>query len=342
MSPAERSATHRVASTTPEVRELAPAKLNLLLRVGQPRADGMHPLVSVFARLALCDELEIAAPDGLERDHVECPGVDGENLITRALSALRQVLPHLPPLQVRVRKRIPVAAGLGGGSADAAAALRGALRLLEARGDRWPETRGRSLDLDELRDLALRLGSDVPSQLRPGNRVVWGIGERFREVSLPRLPVVLVPHREGLATAAVYRKLDELRSTHSPPKLAGTARAAKAQGTPASLPDPDALAALLDTADVGTLAALFQNDLEVATLALRPELAEPLARLRSLGALVAGVAGSGPTVFGLFASPAAARAAAREFARSLGGGFEAPIVTAIQRSASKGRGCACA
>ncbi len=342
MSPADRSAPHRVADTTPAVREFAPAKLNLLLRVGEPRPDGMHPLVSVFARLALCDELEIAAPEGLERDHVECPGVDGENLIARALAALRQLLPTLPPLQVRVRKRIPVAAGLGGGSADAAAALRGALRLLAAHGDRWPAAAGRSLDLDQLRDLALRLGSDVPSQLRPENRLVWGIGERFRDVSLPSLPVVLVPHREGLATAAVYRKLDELRGTHSPPTPAGTARAAGAKGAPASLPDPDALAALLDTADAGTLAALFRNDLEAAALALRPELAQPLARLRSSGALVAGVAGSGPTVFGLFPSPAAARAAARALARSLGDGFEAPIVTAIQRSASEGRGCACA
>src|SRR5262245_6026576 len=111
------------------IQERARAKLNLVLHVGHPRADGLHPLCSLFASIDLADDV-VVAPTGLGADSVECPGVEGPNLAMAALSAFRNSAgAALPPLAVRISKRIPVAAGLGGGSADAAAVLRAANAL---------------------------------------------------------------------------------------------------------------------------------------------------------------------------------------------------------------------
>jgi len=113
------------------IAERAPAKHNLVLHVGRPRPDGLHPICSLFASIDLEDELELEPLAGGERDEVECAGVPAPNLAQAALGALRGRLGQdaLPPLRLVIRKRIPVAAGLGGGSADAAAALRVANRL---------------------------------------------------------------------------------------------------------------------------------------------------------------------------------------------------------------------
>ena len=125
----------------------APAKLNLCLYLGPRREDGLHELCSLFEPLALGDPIEVQEA---ERDEVACPGVEGENLAARALKALREQGWQRPPLRVEIEKRIPVAAGLGGGSADAAAVLRLAT--------------GEVADLEEI---AAGLGADVPSQLTP-------------------------------------------------------------------------------------------------------------------------------------------------------------------------------
>ncbi|HEY5977780.1 MAG TPA: hypothetical protein VIT85_07970, partial [Solirubrobacterales bacterium] len=125
----------------------APAKLNLCLFLGATRADGLHDLCSLFEPLALSDSLEVVEA---EADLVECEGVEGENLATRALAELREAGWSRPPLRIAIEKRIPVAAGLGGGSADAAAVLRLAAG-----------------DVGELEEIAARLGADVPSQLVP-------------------------------------------------------------------------------------------------------------------------------------------------------------------------------
>ncbi len=258
------------------IHERAFAKLNLILHVGAPRADGLHRLCSIFASLDLADAVAVeVAPS--RTDSVECPGMHGANLAEAALLAFRRRVPSLPPLRVTIEKRIPVAAGLGGGSADAAAVLRCTNRLIE-----------QPLSSDALHGIAARLGSDVPSQIEPGHALVQGIGEIIEPVELPRLGVVLAPQHEGLSTAEVYAQLDRMtgwRERLDPQPLRDFARS----------PDPGAL----------------ENDLEPAAMALRPELARVLGVLRQLGALGTLVSGSGPTCFGLFADREQAERAAR-------------------------------
>ena len=133
---------------------------------------------------------------------MECEGVAGDNLAARALAEFRSRAGNeLPPLAITIRKRVPVAAGLGGGSADAAAALRIANQLL-----RQP------LGREELVRIAADLGSDVPSQLDPRHALVQGAGEHIEPVSLPPLAAVLIPDADGLSTAAVYAELDRLHA----------------------------------------------------------------------------------------------------------------------------------
>ena len=261
------------------IRELAYAKVNLILRVG-PRRGDLHELCSLFASIGLHDVVDVEEAAG---DSVECEGVDGPNLAATAIAGLRAAIPGLPPLAVRIGKRIPVAAGLAGGSADAAAVLRAGNRLA-----------GSPLTGDELRAVAARLGSDVPSQVEPRHALVSGTGERVEPVELPQLHLVLVRSEEGLSTAAVYAEADRLGATRAQlgcDELRALVRAGGDAGAPA-------------------LAAHLENDLQAAALSLRPALASRLAELRDAGALGALVSGSGPTVFGLFPDRAAAEQAA--------------------------------
>ena len=266
------------------LRERAYAKLNLVLHVGRPRDDGMHPICSLMASIDLADELT-ATPRESGGDSVDALGIQGQNLAARALAEFRsRAGGHLPPLELRIDKRIPVAAGLGGGSADAAATLRIANEL-----------GGAPLGAEELIRLAADLGSDVPSQLDPRHALVQGVGERIEPLELPALVAVLVPDPEGLSTATVYAELDRL----------GGARASL---------DPEPLRELA-TAAPAELAAGLENDLQQAALSLRPDLSARLDSLGSAGALGAAVSGSGPTCFGLFAD----RRAASEAAASIPG-----------------------
>jgi 4-diphosphocytidyl-2-C-methyl-D-erythritol kinase len=268
------------------LRELAYAKLNLVLHVGPPRDDGMHPVCSLVASIDLADEV-IAEPKESGADTVDCEGVQGDNLVTRALSEFRsRAGKELPPLAITIRKRVPVAAGLGGGSADAAAALRIANELA-----------GRPLGRAELVRIAADLGSDVPSQLDPRHALVQGAGERIEPVSLPSLAAVLMPDEEGLSTAAVYAELD---------RLAGAREAL----------DPAPLQRLAESSP-DDLSAALQNDLQPAALSLRPDLQDRLNALAAAGALGAAVSGSGPTCFGLFADRAAAERAAERLPGAL-------------------------
>ena len=267
------------------IRERAFAKANLVLHVGGRRADGLHEICSVFASLDLCDELTIEPADG--RDEVVCPEVSGENLAARAAAALRDRLSgELPPLRVRIGKRIPVAAGLGGGSADAAAMLRAG-----------NEIAGSPLDDEALRSLASQIGADVPSQIEPRHALVTGAGEVVEPLGLPPFVLLLVPQAEGLSTAEVYAQLDRM----------GGARAEL---------DPGRLRSLED-GGLDELAAAVENDLGPATLALRPELEAPLSALSEAGAAAAAITGSGPTAFGLFESRADAERASSAIPGSL-------------------------
>lgn len=264
---------------------LAPAKLNLCLYLGPRREDGLHELCSLFEPLALADRIGVSELPACERDEVLCPGVEGENLAARALAALRSRGWARPPLRVEIEKRIPVAAGLGGGSADAAALLRLAAG-----------------EVDGLEALAAEIGADVPSQLEPALALVGGAGERVERLpGPPAHAAVLLPGDGGLGTAEVFAAADRLGLGRSAAELAGLAgRLRAAAGSGAS---PLAYAELL------------VNDLEPAARSLRPEIGAALDALRAAGAPLVLLTGSGPTAFGLFADLAAARAAAARLDR---------------------------
>jgi len=169
----------------------APAKLNLCLYLGRPRDDGLHELRSLFCPLTLADRIVVTDS---EDDEVYCPDVAGPNLAEAALAGLRARGWSRPPVRIEIEKRIPVAAGLGGGSADAAAVLRLA-------GD----------EVEGIPELAVELGADVPSQLDPALALVGGAGELVEPLLPPRhFGVVLIAAEDGLSTAEVYAEADRL------------------------------------------------------------------------------------------------------------------------------------
>ena len=261
----------------------APAKLNLCLFLGPRRRDsGLHELCSLFEPLALSDPIEV---EDAERDEVVCEGVEGENLAARALAGLRERGWSRPPVRVEIAKRIPVAAGLGGGSADAAAVLR--LAAGEVAG---------------LEELAAEIGADVPSQLVPSLALVQGAGERVARLPDPAPhAAVLLPDGGGLATAEVFAEADRLGLGRGPGELeALAARLLTAAGAGASPLD---------------YAELLANDLEPAARAIRPGIGDALEALRAAGAPLALLTGSGPTAFGLFEGLDAAHAAAARIDR---------------------------
>jgi 4-diphosphocytidyl-2-C-methyl-D-erythritol kinase len=257
----------------------APAKLNLCLYVGPRREDGLHEIRSLFEPLELADELRISEAD---RDEVICEGIEGPELTATALAALREHGWDGPPLRIEVTKRVPVAAGLGGGSADAAAVLRLAMG-----------------DVEGLRSIAAAIGADVPSQLQPRPCLVAGAGEVIEPAPPPaEHAVVLIPQEEGLATAAVYAEADRL-------------------GTPRGEAELEALRRQLrDAVDESGSPLDYRehlvNDLQAAAIGLRPEIEKALRALDEAGAAHAMVAGSGPTAFGLFPTADQAAAAAAD------------------------------
>jgi len=271
----------RAVGTTVTVH--APAKLNLALHLGASRADGLHEIRSLFVPLLLADRLTVTY-NAEGDDQVVCPGIDGPNLATAALAKLREAGWNAPPVTIEIEKRIPVAAGLGGGSADAGAVLSLAI------GD---------LDPDRLHQIAITLGADVPSQITPRALLVGGAGETFVPLPAPApLGVVLLASDRGLTAAEVYAEADRL-----------------GLGSPAGSLEPvTAAGRMRDTYGYGNdpsrIAATVGNDLGIAARSLRPELADAMAILTDAGALAAEVTGSGPTVFGLFPDLDAARRAA--------------------------------
>ncbi|MFL5896535.1 MAG: 4-(cytidine 5'-diphospho)-2-C-methyl-D-erythritol kinase, partial [Thermoleophilaceae bacterium] len=241
------------------IRELAPAKVNLVLRVGPVAKNGLHEVCSLFASLVLADVIEVEESD---EDRVVCAGVEGPNLAATALRAFRTGHKWLKggpapvaPLEVRIDKRIPVAGGLAGGSADAAAVLRCANELA-----------GRPFGPHVLRALAANLGSDVPSQIEPGHAIVRGTGERVEPVALPEMALALVPAAQGLSTADVFAEADRLAIP-------------RAQLGCGDLRDIAAM-------EAPAIAARLENDLQAAALSLRPELAHTLEAVGGLGAQV--------------------------------------------------------
>jgi 4-diphosphocytidyl-2-C-methyl-D-erythritol kinase len=204
----------------------APGKVNLSLFVGAPRADGLHPLVSVVQAVSLADELTLS-PAGGDADEVVCPRVEGPNLAGRALALFREATGwDAPPQRLEIVKRVPVAAGMGGGSGDAAAALRLAAH---AAGGARPEL---------LHELAVQLGADVPSQLAPGRVLMSGAGERVDRLPEPEpFGLVIVPSPHALSTPEVYAAFDRLTTARSPDELDRAAAAALAGEPPPAVND---------------------------------------------------------------------------------------------------------
>ncbi|HEX2088167.1 MAG TPA: hypothetical protein VHF89_20945 [Solirubrobacteraceae bacterium] len=269
--------------------EDAPAKINLCLFVGPIREDGRHELVSVMESISLADTLHLEELPGGAGDEVVCEGVE-DTLVTRTIEAFRATTGwDGRPVRITIEKRIPVAAGLGGGSADAAAALR---LLARASGLGDPAT---------LHDIATTLGSDVPGQVEPGRVLATGAGERIERLPPPEpYGVLVLPSREQLSTPAVYAEADRLRPPRTADQLAEALERVRRDGAPPV------------------------NDLQDAARALAPSIDDALEAARRAGARTAMVAGSGPTVLGLFGTPEEAARAAEE----LGGGAVAarPVV----------------
>jgi 4-diphosphocytidyl-2-C-methyl-D-erythritol kinase len=242
---------------------LAPGKVNLCLLIGAPRADGLHPLVSLVQPTRLADEVTLG-PGG-ERDVVICPGVDGENLALRALRDFRAATGwDGPPQRLEIAKRIPVAAGMAGGSSDAAAALRLAA---QASGLAVPP------------ELAMRLGADVPVMLAGTRALVTGAGEHVEPLPGAAPPLIVVPLDAELSAGAVYRAFDALATPRSEEELEHAAERIRAG------------------------AFEHVNDLEGPARALCPAIDRALEALREAGVAHPMVSGSGPTVFGVSDDP---------------------------------------
>ena len=256
-----------------------PAKVNLQLAVGPVRADGYHDLVTVFHAISLFDEVTVSPA---ARDSLTVTGegagqvpADGSNLAARAARAVAEVTGPAsrgaPGLAIRIRKRIPVAAGQAGGSADAAAAL-------VACNELWRSGLGQP----ELAELAAGIGSDVAFALVGGTAVGMGRGERVTSaLTSGSYHWVLAFAHGGLSTAEVYAACDRIRT---------------AEPGDAHRPALDtALMTALRSGDPAGLGPLLANDLQPAAISLRPELRRTLAAGVEFGALGALVCGSGPT-----------------------------------------------
>jgi 4-diphosphocytidyl-2-C-methyl-D-erythritol kinase len=264
----------------------APAKLNLYLHVTGRRADGYHTLDSLVVFLAAGDRLQLIASDSysLSLNGAFAAPLAGEpaqnNLITKAVRAVSNQLGRPPHLAVTLTKNLPIASGIGGGSADAAAAIRGALQLWQT-----------SLPADEPMAIAAKLGADVPACLWSRPLFMAGIGELLTPAPPPpTLHMVLANAGVVVPTPAVFAAYQAAGSAFSP------------SARPATLPTEG-------QAFMRWLAST-RNDLTAAAITVCPPIAEVLAALKQSGATLARMAGSGGTCFGLYPSAAMASTAA--------------------------------
>jgi 4-diphosphocytidyl-2-C-methyl-D-erythritol kinase len=292
----------------------APAKINLHLGVGAPREDGFHPLMTVYHAVDLYDAVTVApaedwsvvvVPDG-PIDLRDVP-LDETNLAVRAGRALAAHHGLDAAASIEIRKGIPVAGGMAGGSADAAATLVALDRL-------W----GLGSDDETLFGLAAALGSDVPFGLVGRNALGTGRGEQVEQlpgVESPRWWVVVPPSGDGLSTPAVYRRFDDL-----------------APDAPAQPRAPHRLVEFLED-PVADLAPLLHNDLQPAALDLRPDLAALLEAGEAVGALRGLVSGSGPTCVFLCAD----ESGALEVSRSLRASYDVVLVASGPVTGALGR-----
>lgn len=271
-----------------EWQEPAPAKINLALHIVGQCANGYHALQSLCVFTELCDELSATPAD---HDELVLTGPFGNvlrgersNIVLKALSLFRQKYPHMLPQGVRIEldKALPVAAGIGGGSADAAALLRLANRIS-----------GLNLKLDDMMDMALELGADVPMCLLSQTAFVEGVGENLDPMpNFPKLQLVLANPGKPVSTADIFRKLTEKQN---PPLVR-------------------------DAADYRHISAITmwlegtRNDLQKPAIQFLPEIGDMLVDLgEQKGCLLSRMSGSGATIFGIFGTAGEAMLAAQAF-----------------------------
>ncbi|HUO92483.1 MAG TPA: 4-(cytidine 5'-diphospho)-2-C-methyl-D-erythritol kinase [Rhizomicrobium sp.] len=270
------------------LRVAAPAKINLFLHVMRKRADGYHDLQSLVAFADIGDELALARDTdfslAVEGAFAKVLEGEGDNLVLRAARALAARLPNIAGARITLTKNLPVASGVGGGSADAAAALRGLVALY-----------GEALDANALIALAASLGSDISVCVASEPAWMEGRGEILTPLApLPPAHIVLVNPGVAVATAQVFRSL-VIRSEELP------------------LAPPPAFASL---SALTRYLARTRNDLEAPALAIAPTIQAALDALSRNGAAFARMSGSGATCFGLFETAAKAQAAARAIAKT--------------------------
>jgi len=277
---------------TGSVTVRVPGKVNLYLGVGDRRPDGYHELTTVFHAVSLSDEVTVRDADVLSLRLVgegadEVP-TDARNLAWQAAELMAERVGRAPDVEITIAKSIPVAGGMAGGSADAAAVLVGINALWEL-----------GVPRRDLHAMAARLGSDVPFSLHGGTALGTGRGEELTTVlSRNTFHWVLAFGTGGLSTAAVYSEIDRLREAGEPPRLS----------------DPEPLLTALSAGDPSGLAPLLGNDLQPAALSLEPNLRRTLRAGTEAGALAGIVSGSGPTCAFLCSSAAAAVEVSAELA----------------------------
>lgn len=265
-----------------EVR--AHAKINWSLGICGMRSDGYHELDMLMQRIGLCDELSFESAGRLTLEVNGQPEADaGHNLVIRAGRLLGEYTGCSLGARIRLQKRIPARAGLGGGSADCAAALLALNRLWNLH-----------LPMETLMALGLKLGADVPFCLRGGLCRARGVGELLTPAPpAPAYALVLVTPGEGLSTPAVFRAWDAGGYAPAPLDNAAVQRA-------------------LASGDLAAAQRLARNDLEAPAIALMPEIGRCMERFRALGAPFVRMSGSGSTVFAAFEDADAARRVAAQ------------------------------
>jgi 4-diphosphocytidyl-2-C-methyl-D-erythritol kinase len=269
---------------TGSVTVRVPGKVNLYLQVGDRRADGYHELTTVFHAVSLLDEVTVRNADVLSVQTVgegaEQLPADERNIAWQAAELMAEHVGRAPDVEISIEKSIPVAGGMAGGSADAAAVLVAINNLWEL-----------GLARRDLHALAAQLGSDVPFALHGGTALGTGRGEELATVlARNTFHWVLAFAPGGLSTADVYREIDRLREAGDPPRLT----------------DPEPLLGALAGGDPRELATVLGNDLQAAALSLNPALRRTLRAGGEAGALAGIVSGSGPTCAFLCESASAA------------------------------------
>ncbi|MFS0895680.1 4-(cytidine 5'-diphospho)-2-C-methyl-D-erythritol kinase [Microbacterium sp. 179-I 3D3 NHS] len=281
-----------LAASAGTVHVRAPGKINVYLGVGGRHDDGYHALATVFQAVSLYEDVIARHADDFSItvsgvDDVGSVPLDDRNLAMRAAKLLAAATEYDGGVALEIRKNVPVAGGMGGGSADAAAALVACDAL-------W----GTGLSPARLHDLAARLGADVPFALHGGTAVGTGRGDQLNPaLARGRLDWVLVTSEEGLSTPVVYDRLDRLREQ----------RGALADDPPLSLDVPIPVLQALRSGDAAQLAMTLLNDLQEAAVYERPDLDAAIRQGVDAGALAGIVSGSGPTVALLCTGPEGAQ-----------------------------------